>query len=42
MNNLINEVPKENITAYRLILKIEVGLRELIIQSLEIIDPLWW
>jgi hypothetical protein len=39
LNHLVNE---NNMTAYKAMYVVEVGLRELIIQSLDEIDPLWW
>ncbi len=41
MDELLN-IPIENLRAYAYIYKIEVGLREFIIKSLEKIDPKWW
>ena len=35
-------VPRENISAYQFIYAIEVGLRELIILSLNKTSPKWW
>ncbi len=35
-------VPDENVVAYKLIYMIEVGLRELIIESLSSLDSRWW